>query len=131
MGLVTKTAKVALTAIALKKLAQLTKHGGHATGSHALEHAIHATHASAFGDDSRDDEDDESASDDDDDDKFANVMIDPKKAVAKANARIDAAAADVPDHKRGGKASPLAGTSSMKRWAQTPGGRNAPPQRRG
>lgn len=141
MSTVTKIAKVALTALALKKLAKLQQHGKHAHGSAALEHAIHTTHAAAFGDDAEGDDDDrddddESASDDSVGpfDKVPNhVNISPSTALSQANKRIDAAAAELPDHKRtGGRPSPLAGKSTLKAWAQTPGGRNGPrAQRRG
>lgn len=147
MSTATKIAKVALTALALKKLGNLTLHGKHETGSHALEAAIHKAHAAAFGDDEPEDDDDRAARDDDDDDdesasddavgpfdKVPNhVNIPPAKALAQANKRIADADAELPDHKRiGGKPSPLSGKSMLKAWAATPGGRNTPrPQRRG
>lgn len=139
MSTATKIAKVALTALAVKKLGKLTLHGKHETGSHALEAAIHKAHADAFGDDEpEDDEDPDDREDDDksasDDDSFGpldkapnHVNIAPSKALSIANKRIADAASELPDHKRvGGRPSPLAGKSTLKAWAATPGGRNAP-----
>lgn len=55
----------------------------------------------------------------------------PKKAVAAAADSVEKASDDLPPARKGGKANPL---STLKRWAQSDGARNATeprPQRRG
>ena len=138
----------------LAKLQRIAKAMGKgATPAHAFASALDDAHAKHFGP-SEDGEPEEPAPDDDDEggadaatksepaerweedgewpkERWGSPQVDPAKAVAALNSNVEKATDDVPAEKRGGKPNPL---STLKRWAQGTGARNATeprPQRRG
>lgn len=123
--------------------------GPGATPAHAFQSALDAEHAKHYGASASEGEEGEDAdedpapreigADDEDDDPDLNANgakpnpdfaagSDKAGAVRNAHANTDAAAEDLPDAKRGGKANPL---SMMKRWAQTGASRATQPRAQG